>query len=140
MRCALLIFMLCILSIQVTANAREVFKWVDENGKVHYGDNPQGTGGKVDSLNISSKPPSSNSSLAGTPKNQLEEQKKLLESMREERIKRREAKDKKKQDSELAEHNCKQAKGQLKTYEEMPRLFTLDDQGERHYACRKRQH
>ena len=81
----------------------------------------------------SSKPPSSNSSLAGTPKNQLEEQKKLLESMREERIKRREAKDKKKQDSELAEHNCKQAKGQLKTYEEMPRLFTLDDQGERHY-------
>ena len=44
----LVLLLACLVALPVGAGAGELFRWVDENGKVHYGDAPPASGAKVE--------------------------------------------------------------------------------------------
>ena len=67
-----------LLALAPAAGA-QVFKWVDENGKTHYGDKPPK--GQGESLNLRSAPTPA-SGLAASPQEQAQ---KLLQSYEQER-------------------------------------------------------
>lgn len=44
----IILLMTCLIMLPVGAGAGELFRWVDENGKVHYGDAPPAKAAKVE--------------------------------------------------------------------------------------------
>jgi valyl-tRNA synthetase len=50
-----LLMSLCFLMFQSSVTAEEIYRWVDENGKIHYGNRPKNKDAKVfDKKNIQS--------------------------------------------------------------------------------------
>ena len=103
-----------------------VYKWTDENGKVHFGDRPPDQGAKE--VRIDASPPPSSGIKA---REQLERQQRLLQSYDEERqIK---AKDKAKTDKLKArrEKNCRIARARVENYRTSSYLFERDKEGKK---------
>lgn len=109
----------------VTANA-EVYKWIDENGKTQYTDQPPppGSAKEKQRLNLKSAPASTNNAT-----NQAK-------SLSEERLEFDKRQQQKKEDEAkqlaIEEENkkkCIDAQGQLRMYSDSPRLTVPDGSG-----------
>lgn len=113
-----------LLFFSVFANA-DIYKWTDENGKVHYGDKPT-TSSKQ--LNISEEKSTSSTSSDETRE---ERRQRITDAMTDDRLerdkKKAEAKKKKTDKNRL----CVQAKDRLKNYKKASRLYNLDKEGNR---------
>lgn len=96
-----------LLALAPAAGA-QVFKWVDENGKTHYGDKPPK--GQGESLSVRSAP----TSASGPSPNHREQTQKLLQSFEQER----QDKQRKTQEAEAKAQQqlvaCNQARESLK--------------------------
>ncbi len=105
----------------------QVYKWVDENGRTHYGEKPP-AGVKATEVGV---PQASPSQPAPADWKQKE-----LESQRQ-RIERegREAKEgqREKRVTQARERECAQARRQLSRLEEQIRIYKRDSKGERVY-------
>ena len=104
--------------------AAGVYKWTDENGKVHFGDRPPETGAKE--IPIKQAPPAENRVRA---REQLDRQQKLLDAYDEERqIK---AKDRAKAEKLKArrEKNCRIARARAEKYRTSTYLYEQDEAG-----------
>jgi uncharacterized protein DUF4124 len=88
-----------------------VFKWTDEEGKVHFGDK-QPTGSSVEELKIKDKPVHDEKL-----KNQNEEQKKLLDIFEEERKERHKQIEEKNQIQRERKGKCEDIRKELKYQE-----------------------
>jgi len=108
-----------------------VYKWVDENGKVHYGDKPQ-AGNKNIELNVDSEP----SVVRGMDSSRVEKREKLLEVMEEDRIEKREANKKKKQKAARNKKRCHYQKDKLRRFKRASAIYNLDSDGNRVYQSR----
>ena len=130
MRHTFIVLILILLGTGADVQAREVYKWVDENGDTHYGDyqNQNAT----EQLNVQSKSPST-STPNTNPTQHAEKQKQIADAMREERLKRQEEKEKAKKEQQENERKCSIAKGKLQDYKEFGRIVTRGDNGERQY-------
>lgn len=129
--CTHLILLFFILSFfSLNAQAREVYKWVDENGKTHYGDAP--TGNKATTVKVPhAAPSSSGSSAAKTPKNQLDAVREKLLKKKEARTAKKEEKAHMAKEQAKMDKHCQALKNNLRTLTEGSRVFTYDDKGER---------
>jgi hypothetical protein len=114
------------------STAAQQYKWVDQNGRMQYGDTPP-TGVKATRLRAPSEPPSSTATGAA---------KSLTPAEQEAEFRKRQADAQKAQekDSQAAQNeqakrdNCANARLQLSELESGQRIARMNAQGERYYV------
>ena len=131
---AILLMLVC-----VSGNAySEIYKWVDENGKVHYTQTPPGK--SAEKMDIK------HHDDAGTEPNKqnqfpstLENQKKYSDYLEQERLERKEKREQKKQEKAEARSKCHGVRAQLGDMEQGGILYyELDENGERKFVSDQR--
>ncbi len=116
------VFLLLILnSGEINA---EIYKWIDAQGKTHYGDKPVGNAKEMDVDVTKQGNLKTNSSRAWA-------QKRLLESYADDRKREKEASDKKKKEKKRREKNCVLLKDKMREYNRARSLYDLDKKGNR---------
>ncbi|UCB55602.1 MAG: DUF4124 domain-containing protein [Thiotrichales bacterium] len=113
----------------IVVNA-SVYKWVDENGKVHYGDQPQARQPAVE-MNIDDTAPipsGTDDSLS-----RAEKRERLLQSMEEDRIEKQEQREKQKALNEQNRKKCNRYRDRMRHYQRASGLYRLDNNGNRVY-------
>jgi len=118
----------CLLgaTLCVSAPAEAVYKWVDEDGKVHYGDRPGG----AESTRI--KLPDSLPVESPASGEREDRTRKLLDVYADERAERAEQQAKRKAEEAERKQNCAKARDLLDQYLHASYLYKVDAGGERH--------
>ncbi|QKK10657.1 MAG: DUF4124 domain-containing protein [Pseudomonadota bacterium] len=106
----------------------EVFRWVDAQGRVHFGDKPPNKEA-AESVAIESQPRSA--PAAPTEEARRDKQQRLLRAWKEERLQREAKAAKSRAAQEHREKNCHIARDQLRTYRNASTLYDLDQHGKR---------
>ena len=111
-------------------HAAQVYKWVDEDGQVHYGSKPESKDAKE--VKIKNKYIDSGK---GTPALSTEErvnkQKRFLDAMDAEKKSIENEKKKKREEEEKKIQRCHAARDQLRRYQSSGALYDLDEKGDR---------
>ena len=107
-----------------------VYKWVDENGKVHYGDQPQDTQPTVE-MSIDNITPAP--AFSDDEQSREEKRERLLQVMEEDRVEKQEKRDKQKAVKEKNRQKCNRYRDQMRHYERASALYKLDKDGKRVY-------
>ena len=122
-------------SLATGALAAEIYKWVDEDGNVHYGDRPTGEGvteqSQIERVAVTSRPTDAEQVQAGIDA-RLERQSVRADARaaREEEEKEQEAL--RAEAAERAE-KCATYRERLQRFVQSRRLYRVDDSGERTY-------
>lgn len=116
----------------VIAGAEEVYKWTDKNGAVHYGEFPPGSGPSKTIQTPTTARPAEEEAEAADGTAPLDNQKKALEGMNEERIKKKETKEKAAKAQQEAAKRCNTAKGNLAIFEDGGRIQQPGPDGKLH--------
>lgn len=108
--------------------AGKVYKWVDKEGNVHYGAQPEGSGGAQE-MDIKTKAPAVEeepepAEKAESNKSDSEEEKVKVSSEKE-------AEEIEKKNAEIRKRNCSVAKKRLASINAGGRLYEIDDKGQR---------
>ncbi len=106
----------------------ELYRWVDNQGRVHFGDRPPDKQ-KAQNLRINPQPAPS----FPTPSDEArrDKQQRLLRAWEEERRQREEETAKQKDEQQRRERNCHLAKDRLRTYRNAGSIYDLDKEGKR---------
>ena len=112
------------LLLSISISHAEIYKWVDEQGKVHYGDKPVSNS---ETLNINTEKTGNQNSLS----KRRERQRKLTESLEEDRQEKQAAAEKKKKQRQKDKRNCAVAQQRLKGYERAGYLYGIDKDGKK---------
>ena len=125
MHLTVFLFTVCLL-IFIPANA-EVYKWVDEDGRTHYGEKPESS----DASKIEIKePPKADK----TVQKRNEQREKFLEIIEEERVQEEEKNQQEKQEQEKLAKHCTELQDYLaKLREGGTTYYQLDEDGNRVY-------
>ena len=129
MRAALLII---IGFVSATLQA-EVYKWVDDKGIVHYGDK-QNTEGRSVEMQVDMSSPDENPENANKETATLsrdEKRRRLAGAMEEDRLEKKEAREKKKAERDQNKRQCNQLKDKKKRRQAAAVLYKLDKDGNR---------
>lgn len=123
---ARVILVIAALQVAFPASA-EIYKWVDGQGRVHYGDRPEGESStqQIEVDEAPSAPPSSDSM------SREEKRRRLLETMQEDRDEKAERRAQKKAERERDHRNCIQYRDRKRQLESASRLYSLDRDGNR---------
>ena len=111
-----------------SATAGKVYKWVDSNGKPHYGDRADAKAGQVEEVHIS-KTPAVGSEI--TSRQQRTER--LLDSYQKEREEKAEVRQAAVGEKKEREAKCAAAMNSQQRYERAGSLYSKDDAGNRTY-------
>jgi Skp family chaperone for outer membrane proteins len=123
----LILLLVLIVPVAVYAN---VYKWVDENGKVHYGDSPQVSQPAVE-MNVDVTTPEA--SFTEDLLSREEKRERLLQSMEEDRLEKQEKRNKQKAENEKNRQKCNRYRDRMRHYERANALYKLDKDGNRVY-------
>ncbi|MDH5600479.1 MAG: DUF4124 domain-containing protein [Gammaproteobacteria bacterium] len=125
------LFLISVLSLMLNSvNAASVYKWVDEDGQVHYGSKPKSKSAKE--VKIKKRYIDSGTSTPSlTTQERVNKQKKFINALDEENKILSEEKRKKKKQEELKNARCNAARDQLKRQESASALYDLDEKGNR---------
>jgi hypothetical protein len=123
------LFIVLLLSGQVSVHA-EVFRWVDEKGQVHFGD--QAREASTHAIKPHARPP-----IQGDQQQRMQKTRKLLNAYQIERQQQREQKAKQKEQAEKRKRGCIQARDNLRKYTDFGNVYRLDDDGKREYLSEK---
>lgn len=106
----------------------EVYRWVDDQGHVHFGDKPPDKQ-RARSIEISPAPPAAQT----VPDSQArrDKQQRLLRAWEEERRQREEKAAERKEQQEQRERNCHIAKDRLRSFRNASALYDHDKDGKR---------
>lgn len=116
-----------LLGFTSCAALAQVYKWVDEQGQVHYGARPP-AGQSADQVRIQAAPPPD-----PHLQQRLERSKKQQQSWAEERQEKNEQKAEAAQAAAKREQRCKQARSRLSGLQQSSRIYTTDPDGKRQY-------
>ena len=123
-----------VIILQVVSPVQaEIYKWTDEQGRVHFSDKPPGQDALQYQLRESAstdKPP------AGTNQTEAErrrKQHKLMESLEAERIEKEQAAAKQKQHQAVRARNCQHAQAELRASKEANLIYNYDASGNKVY-------
>ncbi|MCL5668700.1 MAG: DUF4124 domain-containing protein [Gammaproteobacteria bacterium] len=106
------------------AQGAGIYKWVDEKGKVHYGDRPGNSGAQE----VTVKPaPPQDSGL----REREDKQQRLLKSLEQDRKQTEQARDQARADKIRSEQECKMAKVRLKSYEQAGYFYADESDGKK---------
>jgi len=111
-----------------TAQAQQIYKWVDAQGRTHYGEKPaDGTPASP----IAAPTPPSSPAQANNP----EKWKDMERDLRTRRMDRERAEEAKNSEANSAQRkrNCEDARGRIKMLEEPIPVYKRDSKGERVY-------
>ena len=117
-----------ITQMSIISYAKEqpkVYKWVDENGKVHYSDKP--VNDKAETVNIDTKQPD--------PQSQQKAQQRVIEQKQqafthiEGEAGKKRTKLKQEQQEKKLEKECSKAREGLATLQQQVRIYSYDDNG-----------
>ncbi len=104
----------------------EIYKWVDDAGRVHYSDRPHPSGSKTLSL-----------PTAPTPDPDLSErrqkQRRLLDAIEKDRETERQTEAEAQQEQARRRRECARAHDQLRMIDKHGRVYELDETGKRRY-------
>jgi len=117
------------LAVPIVAHAG-VYKWVDENGKVHYGDQLQASQPTVE-IKVDDAAPAP--SYFDDELSREEKRERLLQSMEEDRVEKQEIREKQKAVKEKNRQRCNRYRDQMRHYERASSLYKLDKDGNRVY-------
>lgn len=109
-----------------------VYKWVDEQGRVHYGDKPISTG--ADELTIKDQP-APNPSAASTSRKEKQQQ--FLRAREDERKEKQQAAAEEKQKRAEAKRKCERAERDYKKYHNAGSIYIKGKDGEREHLSFK---
>lgn len=127
---------IAIIALSTSAYAG-IYKWIDENGQVHYGESPPGKNSRE--MNIQSNPGRSDDKEKY--QQQLENQNKFLKALEEERAfknKLEEEENKRLQAQKVREKYCLEMRHELRDMEVGGVVwYDLDDKGERVFLSDK---
>ena len=126
----ILVLVLSAAALTTSAFAGEIYKYVDEQGNVHYVDRPTGESGE-ERLGITY---SGTSSAAVTA--QVKHRRDYMETLDEargERESRREAEAQARAETEARAAKCQESRARLESYLQAHRLYRQDEAGEREY-------
>lgn len=108
--------------------AAQVYKWVDEKGRTHYGERPPASGKSKEMPIREATPKSDRAAGAAAPSVKDQET-----AFRQRQVKREEEEAKAAKDSAERERQCKNARGDLADLQVQRRVFTRNDRGEREF-------
>jgi hypothetical protein len=117
------LILLLVYGISASASA-DIYKWVDEEGQVHYGDKPQGK--SSEQMSVEEKPV-----VRPQEQDRREYQKRLLNSYATERKQKQEEKAKLEKQQAEQRQRCEQARQRLAKYKSAGFLYTKDKEGGR---------
>jgi hypothetical protein len=106
----------------------EVYRWVDDKGRVHYSDRPV-TG---ESTAIKIREGEATTAPAEQDERQLK-MRRMLDVYAEERAEKQEAKQKQKAERQQRKQNCARAKDRYNSHLRASGIYTLGNQGERQF-------
>jgi len=127
--------LVCMLLLwSMTAATAGVYKWVDEQGRVHCGDRPHGQQAEqVDVKPAPANTPSSTAEQATSDEDRQMKQQRLLDAYATERARKKAELEKKKKDKAERKRKCTIAKDNLKRMRQAGRMFAYDKKGKRQY-------
>lgn len=115
-----------------TTLSAQVYRWVDDSGKVHFSDQPQNG---AQSVNI--RAPVSTSSGAVSNRSEapsaLERQRALAEQFEQQRLLREEEQQKAAERQAKVDKYCIQLRNKLLNYKDADILYGRDEKGEKYY-------
>ena len=114
-----------LLSIAPYASA-QVYKWVDEHGKVHYGDKPADEASQKMDIKKARKADQYLKQRQG-------KRNKLLRAIEEDRHIERQQQAREKQKRLQQEDRCRRARNNLEDYKRGGRVYELDKNGQRYF-------
>lgn len=126
LRFPLLAVLLSLLALPVTA---DVYKWRDENGKLHFGDKPPTGNSKAEKLDIKQRSNTGNPTISDAER--LKRQQRLLDSYAEDRNEKKAAAAKAQQEEKARKAACVQARDTLAEMQTAGYLYDLDEDGNR---------
>jgi hypothetical protein len=113
------------------ASAAGVYKWVDEQGRVHYGERPP-VRTQAQEMQIKEAPledlPVEDDGAARSDTTQ-----RLLRAFEDEREQKKAQQQKRRDEQEKRQRNCALARDRLRRYQSASSLYNLDKQGERRF-------
>ena len=108
--------------------AAEIYKWVDAEGQVHYGQRPAGN----DAQEMNVKQPEAQEPAAGpSMEERRAKQQRLLDSFKRKHAREKAAKQAEKERQAKQHRLCLEAKDRLKGYRQAQYLYRLDQNGKR---------
>ncbi len=122
------LFILLIITAANPVDAK-VFKWVDEEGNIHFSDRP--TSNKAKQVKLKKQPKSSPSTAPNAAQPQINQQR-LLNMYQQEREKKKAAKKQRKDEAKKLAQKCADARDNLQQYQRS-RLYENLPNGERRY-------
>ena len=127
---AVILLCLCCLSNYAMA---EIYKWVDDNGGVHYSDTPVDKKAKEFHYNPSTIGDSKRPGATMNDEQRREKQKKLLQSYEVERQNREKRQASEKKQQEKRKRYCQEAKIDLRATQDSNLLYNYDKNGKRYF-------
>jgi len=116
----------CLLCGSAAAAGTEIHRWVDDDGQVHFGDQPAG----AESSEIKPK-----TAPVGTPEDsgRMDKTRRLLRAYEAERQQAREQKAQQQAQEQTRRSNCVTARDDLRQFSSSGSIYRLDQNGERIY-------
>ncbi|HEB56680.1 MAG TPA: DUF4124 domain-containing protein [Gammaproteobacteria bacterium] len=119
-----------LLLIGLSIAQAQIYKWVDDNGQVHYSEQAPDKTREAKEVHLPRDAPSA---AVVSPEQRQQKRDNLLRAFDEERKLRKQAQAKKNQQNARRRHNCILARDKLKNYERASVLYDLDETGKRIY-------
>ena len=128
---SLLIALLVILvaCVILPAYGAEIYKWVDENGKVHFGDRPPANAEGSQEIEVKTAPVTDHRDP--TDAQRRERRRRLLESFENERAEKKQAAAEEKERKKKNARQCTVAKHNLDLIKRAGYIYDLDESGEK---------
>ena len=130
MKRKILVLVLSAAALTTSAFAGEIYKYVDDQGNVHYLDRPTGESGE-ERMDITYSGTSSAAVSAQTKRRQ--DYMEALDEARGEKASRREAEAQARAELEARAAKCQENRSRLESYLQAHRLYRENDAGEREY-------
>ena len=122
--------LLTFLTVGSQVDARDVYKWVDANGKVHYGDRPAAAA--AEKIDVRVKEPTTDADVA----TREEKTQRLLKQLEQERAEDAEARARIAEEKAMRRDNCLKARDLLEKYRTATYLYD-DKDGDDHHILTK---
>ncbi|NIT63896.1 MAG: DUF4124 domain-containing protein [Gammaproteobacteria bacterium] len=124
--CRLLAFGSLLLLLAVPAARAEIYRWVDEQGNVHYGDRPAGQ--DAEGVEVDAGP-----RRDPEAERRRARRRKLLEAMEEEQEIERRQQEQAQAERKERERRCRIARNRLDSYRRANVIYGYDESGNRRY-------
>ncbi len=116
------------LLISNTSYSADIYKWIDKDGTVHFGDKPDH---QHNSATLYTVPKNNSANVSYTNKERALKQKKLLDSFEAQRRIKKQQQSKKREQAKVRQYNCKVSKDKLIRYQKSSRIYSRNELGEK---------